>query len=471
MLMEPLDAWLATLGQLQLQLHQATYETWVRDAQFVAYEDGIFTIGVKNDYAKDWLEKRLSRMLHRTLAAIVQEDIQIQFIIKAPEPPADQSFGPLLDWHQARARLTGEAPAPASITAPPREKSPPVRFAQGEHLNSDFLLEDFVVGGCNGMAHAAAMMLIDSNPASRNYNPLCVYGGVGLGKTHLLHGIGNAFLAGGLDVLYVSAETFTNDLIRAIRTQQTEAFRTHYRNVDVLIVDDIQFIAGKQGTQEEFFHTFNALHNQNRQIVLAADRVPRLIDDLDERLRSRFEGGLNVELRRPDFETRMCILKKKAIAQDMELPDRVAEQIANQPYNSIRDMEGLLNQVLAKVALTRQPLTVESVAVILQDHGPIDGQKSEIDLTDILETTARYHQLTLDDLLGKQRSQEVALARHIAIYLAREEIKATLPAIGRALGGRSHSTILNSYRKVVELMNTDPVFRRDLIALRDTLYK
>jgi len=462
MFMQPKDAWQATLGQLQIQLHEATFDTWVRDAAFVAFNDGVFTVGVPNAYAKDWLEQRLYRLLKRTLSSVVEEDISIEFIVQPPPPRKQQDFGPLLNNIPPAA-----APTPISLSVPIKEKPATILFAQGEQLNADYSLHNFVMGNCNQLAHAAAMAI--TNAPGAVYNPLYICSGVGMGKTHLLHAIGNALSSKGLKVLYVNAETFTNDLIRAIRTQQTEAFREFYRTIDALVIDDIQFLAGKESTQEEFLHTFNSLYHRGCQVVLAGNAKPKTIDGLDERLSSRFEGGLTVELVRPDAQTRSAILQLKANGQDGEIPAEIAHFIAQRINTNIRDLEGALNQVLAHAALTRQPLTQQLAETVLQTQDPIENDNL-LDLFGIIEATARYHQLTLDDLLSKQRSQAIAHARHIAIYLAREDMNASLPAIGRALGGRTHSTVISSYRKVADRVATDPAFRRDINHIRQHIH-
>lgn len=463
--MDPKDAWLATLGQLQIQLHRATYETWVAGSQFVAFADGVFTISVKNNYAKDWLEQRLYRLVQGSLSTIFRQQVQVKFTVQPQvKKPArifdedDELFLP-----PPPRQETGRA----FLSSKPIEKTPSIAFAQGERLNPDYVFENFVVGNNNQIAHAAACSVARSS--DHHYNPLFIYSGVGLGKTHLLQAIGHACTYRRLNVLYISAETFTNDLIRAIRTHQTEAFRDHYRRVDVLLMDDVQFLAGKESSQEELFHTFNALHNQGSLIVLTADRKPRNIQALDDRLRSRFEWGLAIELQEPDVDTRLTILQCKARAQDMELPLPAAEVIASSIKDNIRDLEGALNRVLAQYAQTRQPLTRPYIEAILRDEMKFNKRKLALNLQDILEATATFHQLTLDDLLSKERSKNVATARHVAIYLAREEINATLPEIGRVLGGRTHSTILNSYQKVVERLEIDPQFRREITELRKYL--
>lgn len=461
--MESRDIWLAVLGELQIQLHPAIYRTWVDGARLVSFENDVAVVGVENDYIRDWLQQRLITTFQRSLSRITRRSVEVQFIVEADEDDSLPTYALLFDDE------TDDLPTAdtASLTANPVEKSPLV-FAQGEVINADYRLENFVSGQSSQLAFAAAEAIVSAS--SRLYNPLFIYGGVGMGKTHLLHAIGNGLEEAGKKVLCVNAETFTNDIIRAIRTRQTEFFREFYRSVDALLVDDIQFLIGKESTQEEFFHTFNALFNRNCQIVLTGNCKPSEMEGLQERLRSRFEGGLVAELRAPDYETRLRILMSKAEYQDIDLPDDVADLLANRMRNSIRELAGALNRVLAQSALMRRTPTRESADAILRD-APLQLDAPPLELQAIFEITASYHQLTLDDLLSKQRSKDVTNARHIAIYLAREEIQATLPEIGRALGGRTHSTILNGYNKVAKRVAKDPLFRHDISLLKKQLYE
>jgi len=285
-------AWQIVLGQLRGEMSKATFDTWVRDTRVVAFDDGVFTLGVPNAYARDWLEDRLTKTVQHKLAGILGQPVQVRFVVWSPTAP-----GPLGE------RTAEEPSAPSPSSTPSGQVTNPT-------LNPRYTFENFVVGASNRLAHAASLAVAE-NPA-RAYNPLFIYGGVGLGKTHLLHAIGNRCAQDGLRVRYVSSEEFTNDLINAIRTHTTQAFREKYRQVDVLLIDDIQFIAGKESTQEEFFHTFNTLHSQNKQIVISSDRPPKALVTLAERLRSRFEWGLTADIQPPDFETRVAILRFKA---------------------------------------------------------------------------------------------------------------------------------------------------------------
>jgi len=340
------QVWPAALGELQLQMTQATFDTWLRDSRMVKYEDGVLVIGVKSGYAKDWLEARLLPTIKRTLARLTGQNVEIRFIVCGEETRQKE---------------------PVTLLALPAATETD-SSSSAANLNPRYVFDNFVVGPGNRLAHAASMAVAESPAAS--YNPLFVYGGVGLGKTHLLHAIGHACLAQGLRVLYVTSEEFTNDLIEAIRSQTTESFREKYRTADVLLVDDIQFIAGKEATQEEFFHTFNTLHSTGRQIVISSDRPPKALVTLEERLCSRFEWGLIADIQPPDLETRIAILRTKAADCGVSVPDEILTLIANRIQSNIRELEGALNRVVALSRLTNQPLTAEVAETALSNLLP-----------------------------------------------------------------------------------------------------
>jgi chromosomal replication initiator protein len=307
---------------------------------------------------------------------------------------------------------------------------------------------------------------VAENPAQA-YNPLFLYGGVGLGKTHLLHAIGNTAVNMGLEALYVSSEEFTNDLINAIRTHNTPAFRDRYRRIDVLMIDDIQFIAGKESTQEEFFHTFNTLHGQNKQIIISSDRPPKAMVTLEERLRSRFEWGLCVDIQPPDLETRIAILRSKADRANREVPCEILETIARQVQSNIRELEGSLTRVMAFSDLSGLPMTPQLVSSALADLLP---QRSDINPLQVIQAVARAYGIQPEQLLGRDRSREIALPRQVAMYLLREEGKVSLPQIGVALGGRDHTTVMYACDKVADLIERDDRLRRQVIQIRETLF-
>jgi chromosomal replication initiator protein len=434
--------WQAALGQLQMEMPRAKFDTWVRDAELLSYEDGTFIIGVPNAYAKDWLEDRLLSTVKRVLTGIQGRTVEVRFVV----------------W--------SEEPADETEEASPLESHPNGSTSDSCHLNRRYSFESFVVGPSNRLAHAASLAVVES-PASA-YNPLFLYGGVGLGKTHLLHAVGHACRDRGLQVLYVSSEEFTNDLINAIRSHTTESFRDRYRRIDVLLIDDIQFIAGKESTQEEFFHTFNTLHSQDKQIVISSDRPPKAMVTLEERLRSRFEWGLTADIQTPDFETRLAILRSKAERSGRSVDPELLENIARQVQSNIRELEGALTRVLAYSDLSGEPLNPSMVETALSDLLP---QNRGLTIEGIIKAVAEHYNLTRERLLSRDRSREIALPRQVAMYLIREETSASLPQIGDELGGRDHTTVMYGCDKISDLMETDDVLRRQVLALREKLYR
>jgi chromosomal replication initiator protein len=333
------------------------------------------------------------------------------------------------------------------------------------HLNPRYTFDSFVVGPGNRLAHAASMAVTE-NPADA-YNPLFVYGGVGLGKTHLLHAIGHTCQVQGLRVLYISSEEFTNDLIEAIRAHTTDAFRDKYRTSDVLLVDDVQFIAGKESTQEEFFHTFNTLHGTGKQIIVSSDRAPKAMSTLEERLRSRFEWGLIADIQPPDLETRIAILRTKSAACQAEVPNEILTLIASRIQSNIRELEGALNRVLALSNLTDQPLTQDLAETALSNLLP---QRSHLTPAQIIETVADHFGVQVTAFEGRSRSQAIARPRQVAMYLLREEIGTSLPQIGALLGGRDHTTVIYGCERIADLLEEDPDLRREVLTLRKLLY-
>lgn len=438
------QAWQSTLGQLQTEMSKAAFDTWVRCAELVSYAQGVFTIGVQNAYARDWLENRLASTISSLLSGFLGSPQVVNFVV----------------WHKdeetcARAEVAEEA-----------EEVPLTRQAPvSSPFNARYVFDTFVVGSSNRLAHAACMAVAE-NPA-RAYNPLFLYGGVGLGKTHLLHAIGNMTYAQGLQVLYVSSEEFTNDLINAIRTHNTVSFRDRYRNIDVLLIDDIQFIAGKESTQEEFFHTFNTLHGQEKQIVITSDRPPKAMVTLEERLRSRFEWGLIVDMQPPDLETRIAILRSKADRAGRRVPDSILEAIARQVQSNIRELEGSLTRVLAYADLSGRPLSLELVDIALADLLP---QRRTLEPRQVVAVVASAFGVTMEQITGRDRSREVALPRQVAMYLLREEESVSLPQIGEVLGGRDHTTVMYACDKVADMLERDDRLRRQVGQIREQLY-
>lgn len=442
-------AWKAVLGQLEMEFHKATYDTWIRDTRFIAFEEQAFVIGTKNTFARDWLESRLTGNVTKKLSELMGEPVEVRFVFWVESKP----FVP-------------PAPRPVRETTPSTPIASPMQQSGENRTMRRYSFSNFVVGPSNRLAHAAAMAVAD-NP-SFSYNPLFIYGGVGLGKTHLLHAIGNECDAKGLNVLYVSSEEFTNDLIQSIRSQKTQAFREKYRECDVLLIDDIQFIAGKESTQEEFFHTFNTLHGQNKQIVIAADRSPKAMSTLEDRLRSRFEGGLIADIQPPDIETRFAILQEKMSVAHRAVSDDVLRLIAKYLKSNIRELEGALNRVMAYADLRGIEPDEEIIQIALADMLP---KKQVLNKEAIIETVASEYGVTTADLKSKRRTKVIAETRQIAMYFLREEAELSLPQIGQKLGNRDHSTISYGYEKVAERMEQDGHFRKEIMELRDKIYQ
>jgi chromosomal replication initiator protein len=468
---KPQDAWKAALSQLEIQLDRANFDTWLRDAVFLACEEPAageavcFVIGVRNSYTRENLQHRLYRIVRRVLGDVLGRPAELRFEViraetgKQPEPVEDM---PLFQYmaHQ-----------PVSPPAALHERIAPMRPSElpESHLNPRYTFDRFLVGSVNNLLFSAAQAVAE-HPASV-YNPLLIYGGVGLGKTHLLQAIGHACQARGMQVLYFSSEAFTNDLVAAIRSRTTAMFREKYRTVDVLLVDDIQFIAGKESTQEEFFHTFNALYTFNKQIVIASDRHPRQLEQLEDRLRSRFEGGLVMDIQLPEFETRVAIVESWAQERGIPLSRAVIETLAERARTSIRELEGLFNRVVAAANHRAEPLTLAAAEQAVAQYEYPRQHSARITLEQVLHITAEHHDLSAGDLIGPRRTGRINHARQIAMYLAREITEASLPQIGDLFGGRSHTTVLHGYNKVAEMMAEDDRFRYELLALRERILK
>lgn len=453
--MSPETAWKATLGELELQMTKATFNTWLKDARLLTCTQDEFVIGVRNDYAKDWLENRLQDTILRTLTAIVNHPVRVRFVvwsdeIIAPAPPVLNGTHPKSDKTPARPLLQEAANETGSLV-----------------LNQRFTFSTFVVGTSNRLAHAAALSVAE-NPG-QTYNPLFIYGGVGLGKTHLLHAIGQKCRSDGLSICYISSETFTNDLIQSIRNKQMSQFRERYRTPDVLLIDDIQFIAGKESTQEELFHTFNDLHSQGKQVVLSSDRPPKAMATLEERLQSRFEWGLMADIQLPDTETRKAILQAKAEDHGIAVPNHVIDLIAHHVRNNIRELEGALNKVMAYAQLSgKGAVDSELVSMALAD---LVRRPEKVTVAQVIDAVCGYYHVTEDALRSTSRSRTIAFPRQMVMYLARTETDSSLPQIGAFLGNRDHSTVLYGYEKIAALLESDSTARRDMLEIKAALYE
>jgi chromosomal replication initiator protein len=456
------QAWQSVLGQLQMEMPRASFDTWVRDTRPVSYHDGTLTISVRNAYARDWLENRLASTVSRLLLGIMNVSVAVNFIVNNNNSDQNMEQSPATTGRPATFDQRYDE---VNASLPDGRVQAYEQRGRNSGMNPRYIFDTYVVGAGNRLAHAACLAVAEK-PA-RAYNPLFLYGGVGLGKTHLLHAIGNACIQRGLNVLYVSSEEFTNDMITAIRTHTNQAFRDKYRSADVLLVDDIQFIAGKESTQEEFFHTFNTLHGQDKQIIVSSDRPPKSLITLDERLRSRFEWGLTADVQLPDFETRLAILRLKAERTGRQISDDILESIARRVQSNIRELEGALNRIIAFADMSGTSLTPHLVEMALADLLP---QRTDVAPQKIIELVAKEWQTTVEDLLGRGRSQKIVQPRQVAMYLLRKETDASLPQIGAVLGGRDHTTVMYSIDKITSDIESKADLRKRVVSIKQQLY-
>jgi chromosomal replication initiator protein len=457
--MDAKQVWRAALGELQVSLSPANFETWLKETALVAVDDNRFRVAVPNGFAKDWLETRYRSLISQTLARVVGYSVQVDFEVS----------------EGVAAGSTDEADAAqqASALAHPKVRLEPGRVGGPEgasaSLNPRYTFRNFIVGSANRLAHAASLSVAER--PGHAYNPLFLYGGVGLGKTHLMHAIGNQVLARfpRKRVVYVSSEKFTNDFITSIQQGKIDDFRGRYRRIDLLLIDDIQFIADKERTQEEFFHTFNAIHDDGKQIVLSSDRPPKLITTLEERLRSRFEWGLIADLTAPDLETRIAILRAKAEEQQVHIGSDVLEFIARKVISNIRELEGALNRIVAYANMGGMPLTNDLAQAVLSNvlYNP---KRRLVTPERIVNAVSEYYSVELDALRGQKRDRAIVMPRQVAMFLIRAETDVSLQRIGQELGGRDHSTVLHACDKIDRETQENEELRRDLAAVRELIY-
>lgn len=442
--------WNATLGRLQIQVTRPTFDTWLRDTVALSFEDHHLVVAVPTTFGAEWLEKRMYQLIERAIRAVAQEPIDVSFQVQQPHAAA-------LSWPSPTPHTNGSSPGGNGSNG----HTPP-----SSTLNHRYTFESFMVGSSNQLAHAAALAVAER--PGQAYNPLFLYGGVGLGKTHLLHAIAQWVSARGCATRYVSTEQFTNDFISSIKDRRTAEFREKYRSVDVLLIDDIQFICGKEQTQEGFFHTFNVLHNAGRQIVIACDRHPKVLSLLEERLSSRFEWGLIADVQAPDLETRQAILQFRAKQLPVPVPDEALDLIAHHAQGSIREMEGVLNRVAALADLTRSPVTLDLVSRTL---GSTPRKRPSIQPTseEVIAAVAAFYAIPAEAVCSSRRDHPVALARQISAYLLREDLHCSLTAAGALLGGKNHATILYSVRKVARAAMEEPHITATLHSIRSSL--
>ena len=430
-----MNLWDEILQKIESKVNRHSFNTWFRPTRLLFESGSTVSVLVPNTHFRDWLNKHYSGVIHESLDEIHRPEIEVVF---ETDPPKDEA--------------SDQPAAGPELQQPP--KTQPVPTHPAPVLNPRYRFDSFVVGTSNQFAHAAARAVAET--PSKAYNPLFIYGGVGLGKTHLLHAIGCHILeqTPAVKLVYISAEKFMNELINAIRFDRILDFRDRHRSYDVLLVDDIQFIAGKERTQEEFFHTFNALYDSQKQIVLSSDSPPRDIPTLEERLRSRFEWGLTADIQAPDLETKIAILRKKSDAEAVTLPDNVAIFIASRIKSNIRELEGSLIRLIAYGSLTGRSIDLPLAKEVLRDLLPSEDKVINID--SIQKFVADHYRLRIADLKARNNAKSVALPRQIAMYLSKSLTRASLPDIGKAFGGKHHSTVIHSVRKIRNLRQSDP---------------
>jgi len=457
--MDAKQVWRAALGELQVSLSPANFETWLKETALVAVDDNRFRVAVPNGFAKDWLETRYRSLISQTLARVVGYSVQVDFEVRE-------------GLSATQGDDAGQASAAATL-APTQVRLEPGRVGGTEggsaSLNQRYTFRNFIVGSANRLAHAASLSVAER--PGHAYNPLFLYGGVGLGKTHLMHAIGNAVIARypRKKVVYATSEKFTNEFITSIQQGKIDEFRARYRRIDLLLIDDIQFIADKERTQEEFFHTFNAIHDDGKQIVLSSDRPPKQIVTLEERLRSRFEWGLIADLTVPDLETRIAILRAKAEEQSVPVSAEALEFIARKVASNIRELEGALIRIVAYANMNGRPLTADLAQAVLSNvlYQP---KRQVVTPERIAQAVSDYYGVAMEQLKGQKRDRAIVMPRQIAMYLMRAETDVSLLRIGAELGNRDHSTVLHACDKIDRESAQNEELRRELAAVRELIY-
>jgi len=439
------DLWNTALSTIETKISKPSFDTWLKPTKAHSLQGDLLVVTAPNEFARDWLEERYSQLIAEILYEITGEELLVKFII--PQNQKEEEFDQQIST---------------------KHKKKEEEVTEQTILNSKYTFDTFVIGSGNRFAHAASLAVAEA-PA-KAYNPLFIYGGVGLGKTHLMHAIGHYVLDHNpsAKVVYLSSEKFTNEFINSIRDNKGAEFRDKYRNVDVLLIDDIQFLAGKESTQEEFFHTFNTLHEESKQIIISSDRPPKEIPTLEDRLRSRFEWGLITDITPPDLETRIAILRKKAKADGLDIPNEVMLYIANQIDTNIRELEGALIRVVAYSSLINKDINADLAAEALKDIVP-SSKPRVITIHDIQKVVGEIFSIRLEDFKAKKRTKSIAFPRQIAMYLSRELTDFSLPKIGEEFGGRDHTTVIHAHEKISKMLVTDSILQKQLKEINELL--
>lgn len=462
------NTWEKVLIELKKTVTNSSYSTWISSVMPLSIGNNCFEIGVPKQFIKDWIECTYASQMQKILTAICGTHIELKITnLEISEelhlPQTQVATNPLIENNSFKVEVKNIQEVVSAKPSYDINLTPSVNNS----LNAKYIFESFVVGNSNRMAQAAALAV--TNSPGGKFNPLFLYGAPGLGKTHLMHAIGNKLIANfpHMRVLYVTSETFTNDLVNAIKDGDTEIFRTKYRNIDCLLVDDIQFLTKKERTQEEFFHTFNTLHEANKHVILSSDKQPKEIPELEERLRSRFEWGLIADIQVPDLETRIAILKKKAFSENMEIPNEILMLIASRIHNNIRELEGALIRVMAFCSINNLALSIDNAKIALKEIFP-EGRAKPVTIEKIKELIINHYKISSEDLLSKTRARNISYPRQIAMYLCRELTNATLPLVGDSFGGRDHTTVMHACDKIASERTSNPKidsFIRDLITM------
>lgn len=469
--MNTIELWQAVLGELELSLSKANFTTWFKNTFISEIDEHSLTIGVPNMFTLTWLEKKHAREIIKSVQEHTGGNIKhITFRVETRQIPAQMV--PVAGKTEIHFEMTPVTSEPVQTPKDffSEQPSEVQENRSGEFsLNGKYNFETFIVGKQNELAHAAAQAV--SNQPGGIYNPLYIYGGVGLGKTHLLQAIGNELLRKNpnLRILYITCERFTNDYVNSLRTGKVNDFKNRYRLVDVLLVDDIQFMGGKEATQEEFFHTFNQLHQNNKQLVISSDRPPKAIPSLEARLVSRFEQGMLADVGSPDFETRVAILESKCREKVYQIEHDILNHIASVVQTNVRELEGALNKVIAFHQFKNIRPTLDTVKPILTSFQP-SSVKKNVTPKQLIHTVSIYFDIRIEDILGKSREKKLAFPRQIIMYLMREEMKASYPSIGNELGGRDHTTAMHAYDKISECLTEDEKLQQDLEMIKQRLY-